>query len=129
MKLFTNHSLCAAVCCALFVICATDAFCYEGPATEQEKSIKDHPLGQDVISVYPNPIKNNVTFKLPETGKEPVYLKLNDSYSQVWYQGAAEIDHLSNEVSFPVAPSIPSGIYHAEIVIGNKKQIFRLVKK
>ncbi|GAA0894601.1 hypothetical protein GCM10009122_42820 [Fulvivirga kasyanovii] len=102
---------------------------YAGPVTAQEEFPETHAFGQDAISVYPNPVKNQVTFKLPEPGKEPVSVKLSDSYGQIWFQSTVQRDHLIDEVNFPVPPSIPSGIYHAEIVIGNRKQIVRLVKK
>ncbi|MFT4612312.1 MAG: hypothetical protein ACJA2M_000403 [Polaribacter sp.] len=81
----------------------------------------------DIIQVFPDPFKNDLTIKVNVKGKQTVLIQLYSMTSQLVYSN--EIDVVDGLNSINIKPIVSSGAYLLNVTIGEKILTNKIIKK
>ena len=80
--------------------------------------------------VYPNPSNGIFNLVYQATAGEKVYVKIHDATGKLVHQQSATANaFVQKSIVDMSGPQFSSGMYLVEVIAGEKKQVFRILKK
>lgn len=108
---------------------------YEGetaPEATMEATPESSEVNHDLtrkVSIYPNPIEDQLTLTLPNEVKGPIAVRLIDSDNNTIYRAIDNNGGSRAGATFFIDQKLPSGIYTAEVIAGNSREYIHILKK